>query len=158
MAKFGILLKEDGTLHSGFWYKEEDLPNPEVLPPDARLLVIEDTRPNYEFLYAYFVEDTNRITTRYLPLATPGAFNYNWETEEFTFNLAPIPDLLGEVRRERNKRIEETDGLMLVPDYPADLKQQLIVYRAALRDITNNPDPSWERVEQFPWPERPHFI
>ena len=158
MAKFGILLKEDGTLHSGFWYREEDLPNTELLPPDARLLVIEDTRQDYEFLYAYFVEDSNRITTRYLPMQAPNAFIYNWNTGEFTFNLAPIPDLLFEVRRERNKRIAETDELMLVPDYPSDLKQQLIDYRAALRDITDNPDPSWERVEQFPWPERPHFI
>ncbi len=158
MAKFGILLKEDGTLHSGFWYSEENLPAPEVVPQDAKLLVIEDSRQDYEFLYAYFVEDINRITISYLPLYAPGAFNYNFDTDSFTFNLAPVPDVLAEVRRERNTRIAETDDLMLVPDYPADLKQQLISYRAALRDITNNPDPSWTKIEDFPWPERPHFI
>ena len=158
MAKFGILLKEDGTLHSGFYYKEQDIPDENILPLDARLLVIEDTRSDYEFLYAYFVDDANRITTAYLPLYAPGAFTYNFATSEFTFNLAPVPNLLDEVRKERNIRIAETDDLMLVPDYPADLMQQLVTYREALRNITNNPDPSWTRIEDFPWPARPSFI
>ncbi len=159
MAKYGILLKEDGTLHSGFWYKEEEIPELNVLPSDARLFTFDETRSDYEFLYAYFIEDLNKITSAYLPLHKPGAFTYNFESGEFTFNLAPFgPTLLDLVREERNIRIAQTDGLMSVPDYPSALRTQLLAYRQALRDITDNPDPAWTRVEHFPWPEKPDFI
>lgn len=159
MAKYGILLKEDGTLFSGFWYKEQDLPDDAHIPPGAKLVTFDETRSDYEFLYAYFIEDTNKITSTYLPLQAPGAFTYNFDTAEFTFNPMPEgPSLLDQVREERNRRIAATDVLVAVPDYPADLMAQVLVYRQALRDITVNPDPSWTDPSQFPWPEKPHFI
>lgn len=159
MAKYGILLKDDGTLFSGVRFTEEQLPSNEFIPPGANLFVFDETRSDYEFLYAYFISDDTRLTTEYKAFYQPGAFTFNFETSEFTFSPADIGlSVIEEVRIERGKRIAETDALMMVPDYPADLKSQLLAYRQALRDITNNLDPSWTDPTDFPWPEKPNFI
>lgn len=62
------------------------------------------------------------------------------------------------IRRERDHRIAKTDYLMMA-DYPItdSSKQELEVYRQALRDITKDHSFPWAGtpVENIPWPKNP---
>jgi putative NADH-flavin reductase len=66
--------------------------------------------------------------------------------------------LIDKIRAERNVKIAETDDLVYVPDYPAGYMDQILAYRAALRDITNNIDPAWTDIIHVVWPTKPNFI
>jgi hypothetical protein len=61
---------------------------------------------------------------------------------------------LNKMRIKRNKRLEETDYL-LMPDYPHasdDIKIQWMNYRQALRDLPNN----ITDYDNIVWPEKPN--
>ena len=55
-----------------------------------------------------------------------------------------------EIRRERDRRLSETDYLVM-PDYPMADQTAVEAYRQALRDITVQPD----FPENISWPEKP---
>lgn len=58
-------------------------------------------------------------------------------------------ELWEEIKRERNRRLKETDWTQL-PDVPEETRQRYVAYRQALRDITEQPDPA-----AIVWPEKP---
>lgn len=66
------------------------------------------------------------------------------------------------VRAERNKLLFQTDYLML-SDFPISEseKEEVIAYRQALRDITEQPGFPWSGVvdsPEVPWPDKPSFL
>lgn len=66
------------------------------------------------------------------------------------------------VRAERNKLLFQTDYLML-SDFPISEseKEEVIAYRQALRDITEQPGFPWSGAvdsPEFPWPDKPSFL
>ena len=158
MTTYALIFNNDGTLHNSHVYIDADIPPAELLPPDCGLATFNETIANFAFLYAYFVEDPDRITNDYIPQSWGGA-TYNFETRSFTFALRdPEPLLIDKIRAERNVKIAETDDLVYVPDYPAGYMDQILAYRAALRDITNNIDPAWTDIIHVVWPTKPNFI
>ena len=65
--------------------------------------------------------------------------------------------LFAALRTSRDARLAHTDK-MLLPDYPinADGLTQIKVYRAALRDLPDQPGSPWDGGgELTPWPELP---
>jgi hypothetical protein len=158
MTTYALIFNNDGTMHSTNVYKDAEIPLVELLPPDCRLVTFDETDANFTFLYAYFVEDPDRITNDYMPQSYGGA-TYDFETNTFTFApRPPEPSLIDRIRFERNLKIAETDDLVYVPDYPAGYMDQILAYRAALRDITDNIDPAWSDIIHVVWPTKPHFI
>lgn len=158
MTTYALIFNNDGTLYNSHVFRDADIPSVELLPPDCGLATFDETTANFAFLYAYFVEDPEHITNGHIPQSYGGA-TYNFETSTFTFALRPPePSLLDKVRSERNIRIAKTDDLVYVPDYPAGYMDQILAYRAALRDITNNMDPSWTDIIHVQWPVIPAFI
>ena len=60
------------------------------------------------------------------------------------------------LRKERNKRLAETD-YVFAPDYPALTSESLGAvksYRQALRDLPSHPGAPWTD-ETVPWPDKP---
>lgn len=158
MTTYALIFKNDGTLFNSLYYTAADIPPVDCLPPDTQLVTFDETTENFEFLYAYYVDDVNKITSDYLPPQLGGS-TYNFETKQFSFQLAPpAPTLLDMIRAERNLLLARTDALMHVPDYPEGYIDEIMAYRAALRDITDNLDPSWTQITQVVWPTPPNFI
>ena len=63
------------------------------------------------------------------------------------------------LRAERDARLASTDK-MLLPDYPisADDLAQVKAYRAALRDLPDQPGAPWDGGgDETPWPELPQI-
>lgn len=78
-------------------------------------------------------------------------------TEEQPY-VPPVPtveDLASRVRAERDRRIAETDYLVM-PDYPIsqDKFEEIKVYRQALRDLPQQPGFPWNGTDDpaCPWP------
>lgn len=158
MTTYALIFNNDGTLHNSHVYRDANIPTAELLPPDCGLATFNETTANFAFLYAYFVEDPGYITNSYMPQSA-GGVTYNFNTSTFTFTeRPPAPTLIEEIRTERNMRIAVTDDLVYVPDYPAGYMDQILAYRAALRDITDNIDPSWTDITHVVWPAIPAFI
>lgn len=158
MTTYALIFNNDGTLHNSHVYQDAEIPPIELLPPDCRLVTFDETTDNFAFLYAYFVADPEFITNSYLPQSMGGA-TYNFESGTFDFALRPPgPSLIDEIRTERNFRLGKTDELVFVPDYPPGYMDQILAYRAALRDITDSIDPSWTDKTQVVWPTIPAFI
>ena len=68
-----------------------------------------------------------------------------------------LPERFAMLRAERDWRLARTDYL-LQADYPleAALRQKLIVYRQALRDLPGLPDAPWDGGgDATPWPASP---
>ena len=81
-------------------------------------------------------------------------------TEEQHY-VPPVPtqeDLAARVRAERDRRIAETDYLVM-PDYPIsqDKLEESKVYRQALRDLPQQPGFPWGGPDDpvCPWPVKP---
>lgn len=63
------------------------------------------------------------------------------------------------LRQERDRRLSETDFL-LMPDYPLtpSIKQAILDYRTALRDLPQQAGAPWDGGESLtPWPSKPEF-
>lgn len=158
MTTYALIFNNNGTIFNSVCYKDSEIPSQECLPPDTQLVSFDETTENFDFLYAYYVDDANKITKDYLP-AVDGGSMYDFDSKKFTFQLAPLPPtLIDLIREERAILLKQTDDLMHVPDYPAGYQEQLIAYRAALRDITDNLDPTWENITDVVWPTKPNFI
>lgn len=78
-------------------------------------------------------------------------------TEEQPY-VPPVPtveELAARVRAERDRRIAETDYLVM-PDYPIsqDKFEEIKVYRQALRDLPQQPGFPWNGTDDpaCPWP------
>lgn len=65
------------------------------------------------------------------------------------------PELRAVIIAERDRLLRVTDTLMYAPDYPGTLKQELLTYRQALRDLPSTLDPQLERFEDLKWPAPP---
>lgn len=68
-----------------------------------------------------------------------------------------VERLFTSLRAERGNRLSATDKYLL-PDYPitADALEQVKAYRAALRDLPDQPGAPWDGGgELTPWPELP---
>lgn len=55
----------------------------------------------------------------------------------------------------RNQFLSNTDKLMLVPDLPEDIRNDLKAYRTAMRNITTKFGTEWTEPEHVNWPEYP---
>lgn len=55
----------------------------------------------------------------------------------------------------RNQFLSSTDKIMLVPDLPEDIKNELKAYRTAMRNITSKFGTEWTEPEHVNWPEYP---
>ena len=114
----------------------------------------------YEYVSDYPVY--NKVT-QYLERAGNPVFRNNQYVQ--SYNVLDIdPTLYAELetegfktlREERNKRLADTDYLVL--DYPltSEQLQQVKTYRQALRDLPNREGAPF--LENIPWPEKPDFI
>ena len=81
-------------------------------------------------------------------------------TEEQPY-VPPVPtteELAARIRIERDKRIAETDYLVM-PDYPLDTDnlEEIKAYRQALRDLPQQPGFPWNGPDDpaCPWPVEP---
>lgn len=68
-------------------------------------------------------------------------------------------DQLAIVRTRRNRLLAATDVMLAVPDYPisAEQRDELLAWRAALRDLTATLDPA-APLDSVQWPARPGWI
>lgn len=77
--------------------------------------------------------------------------------EEASWAMYNSPEALWHrLRKERNKRLAETD-YVFAPDYPALTSESLGAvksYRQALRDLPSQPGAPWTD-ETVPWPDKP---
>lgn len=77
------------------------------------------------------------------------------EEQPYTPPVPTIEDLAARVRAERDRRIAETDYLVM-PDYPLDTDklEEIKVYRQALRDLPQQPGFPWNGPDDpaCPWP------
>lgn len=55
----------------------------------------------------------------------------------------------------RNQFLSTTDKMMLVPDLPEDIRNDLKAYRTAMRNITSKFGTEWTEPEHVNWPEYP---
>lgn len=155
MSRYSVIFKKsDGLCFNGLCYNSEHTPPTEAVPSDCVLAFFDDATPQYNLLYALFVEDTIQAADTYdQPLR--GSVKYNIESNTFELIERSPFDILSAVREHRNKLIAETDLIMQVPDLPTSVKDEIKTYRQALRDVTKNANPSWTTVVEFPWPEIP---
>lgn len=115
-----------------------------------------DKHIEFEFTYRELTDaDIPVYVMPYVLLATEEKTRLAKEAADVANN----PELCAEsIRRERDHRIAKTDYLMMA-DYPItdSSKQELEVYRQALRDITKDPSFPWTGtpVENIPWPKNP---
>ena len=84
-----------------------------------------------------------------------------WLTSHKTFALPPptADQHFAALRAARDARLARTDK-MLLPDYPitADALAQVKAYRAALRDLPDQPGAPWDGGgDATPWPELPQI-
>ncbi|PAL25464.1 phage tail assembly chaperone [Sphingopyxis sp. GW247-27LB] len=72
--------------------------------------------------------------------------------------LAPA-DQLAIIRTRRNRLLAATDVMLAVPDYPisAEQREELIAWRAALRDLTATIDQA-APLDSVEWPARPSWL
>ena len=131
-------------------YKDGEIPPASVWPPEQELVTFDETSPDFNLLYGLFVEDKEKIYTDYAYLHT----KYNSSTGTFTFVLKEITPNIEIIRQERNARITATDKFMFAPDIPDSLKNDLLAYRQALRDITSGLDAD-ATVMTVNWPTIP---
>lgn len=159
MTEFALYIrKENGLPYQTPPYVGDDVePALSVTPPDCELIIINNTNKDYDLLYAMLIEDPNSIAADYLPYQI-GGLKYDFENKTFIFEKAVPFDLAGAVRQERDRLLKQTDDLALVPDYPGDLHDQIVQYRAALRDLPKNLNSKWKTLEDVVWPERPAHI
>ena len=77
------------------------------------------------------------------------------EEQPYTPPVPTVEDLAARVRAERDRRIAETDYLVM-PDYPIsqDKFEEIKVYRQALRDLPQQPGFPWNGTDDpaCPWP------
>ena len=78
------------------------------------------------------------------------------DTLEYTDTLPPLTTAqhFAALRAARDARLAQTDK-MLLPDYPitADALEKVKTYRAALRDLPDQPGAPWDGGgEATPWP------
>ena len=77
------------------------------------------------------------------------------EEQPYTPPVPTVEDLAARVRAERDRRIAETDYLVM-PDYPLDTDklEEIKVYRQALRDLPQQPGFPWNGPDDpaCPWP------
>lgn len=102
------------------------------------------------------VQDDNIIPfgfTRKGPSEDHEGKNFIWQNGEWIFTDQPMPDIKtdnwAEVRKERDRLLKESDWTQL-PDVNVD-KDAWVVYRQALRDITENAEDSYNVI----FPEKP---
>lgn len=95
--------------------------------------------------------DHTKVVTETDPLLIDGQWMQQWLVEDASLELLAerTANQASSVRTERNKLLTESDWTQ-VADAPVD-KELWVVYRQALRDITEQPGFPWE-VE---WPEEP---
>jgi len=82
-----------------------------------------------------------------LPPKPDGYYNFNYGLEIWE------PDTeqqLVYIRKQRNQLLQSSDWTQL-PDVPLSTKEAWAVYRQALRDVTNQPDPF-----NITWPQPPN--
>lgn len=157
MKKYAILVfKDTGVAGVAQAFVDEQIPSLNLLPPDKDLVEFDETHPDFDLLYALTIDDTAGVGAEYLA-PIQGGVKYNFDTQRFEFTKDTPPDVFEIARNTRNQMIRETDDLMLVPDMPQSLKDQLVTYRQALRDVTNNLTADTNPAN-IVWPERPHFI
>jgi Phage tail assembly chaperone protein len=132
-------------------YKEAEIPAKEYWPLGTTLITFTE---DDAVTYAQFVEDPDRT---YSPKYLPGKENakYNFTTNLWEFQLAPVRALIDQVREIRNMLLAASDIHARVPDYPPALQQATLAYRQALRDITTQITPEMTRIEELNWPEPP---
>lgn len=153
MARYGLFFRADTNKPLNLYiYRENELPPVETWPKDGSYLVtFDDTHQDYNMLYGVFVEDQDREYSGY---DGPNAV-YDRATNTITVPQLPVVTVIDQIRIERNRRIAWTDEIMFAPDLPANIKQELLDYRQALRDITKNLPPGAD-LHTAPWPEIPN--
>ena len=160
MTTYGFYVKQDtGTTLNGHVFSGADLDAARnVVPVGCKIVTFDESHTDFDLLYALLVDNSSGLANSYLPVFL-GGLVYNFENNEFTFVEAPPPPpLIDLIREERNRRLHLTDDLALVPDYPQELQDAVLNYRAALRDITDNIDPLWKNPEDVVWPTPPDHI
>lgn len=151
MTQYALYFKKDTNLPLNWCvFQGENIPPLEVTPPGCELVSFDELSKDFDILYALYVEDPEKKYFDYDMFTT----TYNFETKEFSFQKKVIPSNLEQIRAERNAKIAYTDDLVLAPDIPDELKNSLLEYRQALRDITDGLDPDTSSHD-VKWPELP---
>jgi hypothetical protein len=155
MTKYGFLIYSDTGIpvyNSGF--AEEAIPPSNLLPNNSEIVTFDETTPHFELLHAFFFGDPNRLTIEY-KAAVDGGVIYDTATKTFSFHKQDFSIKLDEVKIVRNQLLAATDKYMLIPDLPQTIKDDVLAYRATLRDITTKVGTEWHTVFDVQWPEFP---
>ena len=110
-------------------------------------------------------------TTHTLELSGKPVYNKDRDVYVQNYNIVELPEEIKqrnikellrqpfeELREERNKRIAETDYLVMT-DYPISEVElaEVKTYRQALRDLPAQEGAPWVNG-QIPWPDKPSFL
>lgn len=63
-----------------------------------------------------------------------------------------------ELRQRRNYFLSLTDPLMMLPDLPTDIKNDIKEYRTKLRDMSSKFGTEWTEPEHIDFPEYPNKL
>ena len=142
MAKFGLMLQEaNGYCFNSWAYKENEEPPASAVPDGVRFVWITDEHPQWEQAYRIFVDDDTEGESpwaEYQGPKTVGGPQYDFTLGTFTFPKIDVEeDLLTECRRIRDEQLDASDYFMLLDDVPEDMMNQVIAWRAELRELPN---------------------
>jgi hypothetical protein len=158
MDKFSFfIVQETGELYNPIVYGEEQTPPDEATPPGCELMHVSTSTSDFTIIKALMWGGNIELASEYIPVSYGGLY-YSYEEERFKFRKKPEFNILNAVREHRDALLADTDDMVLVPDLPGNLMQITLDYRQALRDLTKNANPNWEKIEDFPWPDKPLHI
>lgn len=159
MSKYYVIVnKNTGELFSPLVQDNDD----KHIPEYCVYKTFSETDPDYELLYALFVEDPNRITTT-IPNTyihpEMGGVTFDFIKNSWQFQKEDISIDLDLLRKQRNELLNFTDAFMVVPDLEQSIKTKMLTYRENLRDMTTKAtNGTWLTKYDVVWPEFPEEL
>lgn len=158
MAVYGLIVNRDtGLPHLNYGLTEEQMPDDLFIPHGCALVKFDDDHKDAALLKALLFVDHENMSVDYKQ-PVEGGIKYNFDTNTFTFEKINFELNIDALRAVRNNFLSQTDKYMMIPDLPDDIKQELLVYRAALRDATSKVGTEWKTIHDVEWPEFPNKL
>ena len=155
MKKYGILINsQTGVPVRNTGFQELEIPSGNILPLNTEVVIFTNSTPDFNLLQAFFFTDPDRLTTEYKQ-PIQGGVVYDFNTKSFNFHKEDYSIKLDDVKFVRNQLLSNTDKYMLIPDLPQSIKNDVVAYRTALRNITDKVGTEWKTVFDVQWPEFP---
>lgn len=109
--------------------------------------------------YLYRTVSSNQVVSKFYNFTTelfedyppkPNSDFYDWVLTEWVFNQT---EFLAAVRRERNRKLAETDWTQMADvSLTSEEQTEIVNYRTALRDVPSNLTGSERSLDDVQWP------